>query len=65
MFTLEEVSQMLNMTREEVESEIINGYLGYNYDNGEKKVTLYDLEKYMGEEQTSKITREFLQRQES
>lgn len=63
-FTIEEVSQMLDMKPSEVESEIEDGYLGYTYDEGEKKVTLYDLEKYMGAERTREITQEFLQENE-
>ncbi|MDR8391670.1 hypothetical protein NC796_10990 [Aliifodinibius sp. S!AR15-10] len=60
-FTIDEVSQMLDMKPSEVESELEDGYLGYTFDNGEKKVTLYDLEKYMGAERTREITQEFLQ----
>ncbi len=60
-FSLEEVATMLSMKVEEVEKEIDSGHLGYTFDEGEKKVTLYDLEKYMGAEQTQKITREFLE----
>ncbi len=63
-FSLEEVGQMLDMKPSEVEDEIDDGYLGYTFDNGEKKVTLYDLEKYMGPDRTRKITQEFLQEQE-
>lgn len=61
MFTLEEVGTMLEMTKAQVEKEIDGGHLGYTFENGEKKVTLYDLEKYMGAEQTRKITQEFMQ----
>lgn len=61
MFTLEEVGTMLDMTKDQVEKEIDGGHLGYTFENGEKKVTLYDLEKYMGAEQTRKITQEFMQ----
>lgn len=64
MFTLDEVGIMLDMTTDEVEKEIEGGHLGYTFENGEKNVTLYDLEKYMGAEQTQKITREFLQENE-
>lgn len=64
MFTLDEVGTMLDMTTDEVEKEIDGGHLGYTFENGEKNVTLYDLEKYMGAEQTQKITREFLQENE-
>ena len=60
VFTLEEVGEMLDMSYPEVEKEIERGYLSYTFYEGEKKVTLYDLEKYMGVEQTQKITREFL-----
>lgn len=63
MFTLSEVGTMLNMPEDQVEKEIDSGHLGYTFEDGEKKVTLYDLEKYMGAEQTRKITREFLQGQ--
>lgn len=63
MFTLEEVGTMLDMTKDQVKKEIDGGHLGYTFENGEKKVTLYDLEKYMGAEQTRKITREFMQSQ--
>lgn len=61
MFTLEEISEMLDMKYSEVEKEIEGGHLSYTFHEGEKRVTLYDLEKYMGAEQTQKITREFLQ----
>lgn len=60
-FSIDEVSEMLDMKPSEVEDEIDDGYLGYTFDNGEKKVTLYDLEKYMGPERTREITQEFLQ----
>jgi len=60
MFTLEEVAEMLDMKPQDVEEEISSGYLSYSFYKGEKKVTLYDLEKYMGAEQTQKITREYL-----
>lgn len=60
MFSLDEVAEMLDMESKEVESEISSGYLSYSFHDGEKKVTLYDLEKYMGAEQTQKITREYL-----
>ncbi len=62
-FSLEEVGEMLNMTEDQVEKEIDGGHIGYTFENGEKMVTLYDLEKYMGAEQTRKITQEFLQDQ--
>ena len=60
-FSLEEVGEMLDMEPSEVEDEIDDGYLGYTFENGEKKVTLYDLEKYMGADRTREITQEFLQ----
>ena len=60
MFTLEEVAEMLEMSVSEVESEIDSGHLSYSFENGEKRVTLYDLEKYMGAEQTRKITEDYL-----
>lgn len=63
MFTIEEIGQMLNMKPSEVESEVDDGNLGYTFDDGEKKVTLYDLEKYMGVERTREITQEFFQQQ--
>ena len=59
-FTFEEVSEMLGMTIKQLESEIDSGNLGFTYDDGEKMITLYDLEKYMGSEQTMKITQEYL-----
>lgn len=59
-FSLKEVGEMLDMTTNEVEKEIENGYLTYSFHNGEKKITLYDLEKYMGAEQTQKITQDYL-----
>lgn len=65
MFSLEEIAEMLEMSPEEVEKEITSGHLSYSFHEGEKKVTLYDLEKYMGAEQTRKITQEFLQNQET
>lgn len=61
MFSIEEVAQMLDMEPKQVESEIEDGYLGYDFKEGEKKITLYDLEKYMGEEQTRTIISEFMQ----
>jgi hypothetical protein len=64
-FSLEEVGQMLDMTPAEVEKEIENGHLTYSFHEGEKKVTLYDLEKYMGAEQTQKITQEFFANQDT
>lgn len=60
MFSLEEVGKMLEMEPKEVKKEIESGHLTYVYNDGKKRVTLYDLEKYMGAEQTRKITREFL-----
>jgi hypothetical protein len=60
MFTIGEVGDMLDMSVEEVEQEINNGYLSYSFQNGKKKVTLYDLEKYMGAQQTQKITANYL-----
>lgn len=63
MFSLEEVGDMLDMKTSEVEKEIEGGHLTYSFHEGKKMVTLYDLEKYMGAEQTQKITREYLQEQ--
>ncbi|MDZ7692521.1 MAG: hypothetical protein U5K69_15545 [Balneolaceae bacterium] len=60
-FSIQEVGKMLDMKPSQVEDEIDDGYLGYTYEDGDKKVTLYDLEKYMGAERTREITREFLQ----
>lgn len=51
---------MLDMSVSEVQQEIENGYLNYSFQYGEKKVTLYDLEKYMGAEQAQKITRAYI-----
>ncbi len=65
MFSLEEVGEMLDMKTSEVEKEIKSGHLTYSFHEGEKQVTLYDLEKYMGAEQTRKITQEYLEGQES
>lgn len=65
MFSLKEVGEMLDMTPVEVEKEIEGGHLTYSFHKGEKKVTLYDLEKYMGEEQTQKIIQEFFAGQDS
>lgn len=59
-FTYEEVAEMLGMSIDELESEIDSGDLGFTYDDGKKMITLYDLEKYMGSEQTMKITQEYL-----
>jgi len=64
-FSLEEVGKMLDMKPGEVKKEIENGHLTYSFHEGEKMVTLYDLEKYMGAEQTRKITQEFLENKES
>ncbi len=60
VFTLKEVGTMLNMSVKEVKDEIEKGQLSYTFHDGEKKLTLYDLEKYMGEEQTRQIIRDFL-----
>lgn len=60
MFTLGEVAKMLDMSIEEVKEEIDKGYLSYSFQNGDKKIALYDLEKYMGAEQTKKITEDYL-----
>ncbi|HKK46189.1 MAG TPA: hypothetical protein VJ964_11755 [Balneolaceae bacterium] len=65
MFSLEEVGEMLDMKTSEVEKEIENGHLTYSFHEGEKMVTLYDLEKYMGADQTRKITQEYLENKES
>jgi hypothetical protein len=65
MFSLEEVGEMLDMKTSEVKHEIETGHLTYSFHEGEKRVTLYDLEKYMGAEQTRKITRDFLADKES
>ena len=62
-FTLKEVGEMLDMSVAEVEQEIDNGYLNYSFQSGKKRVTLYDLEKYMGSEQAQKITQEYLNAQ--
>lgn len=64
MFSIEEVGQMLNMKPSDVEKEIEGGNLSYIYHEGEKRITLYDLEKYMGAEQTKKIISEFLENDE-
>jgi len=60
MFSLEEVGEMLDMKTSEVKQEIESGHLTYSFHEGEKHITLYDLEKYMGAEQTRKITQDFL-----
>ena len=65
MFTLEEVGRMLDMKPSEVKKEIEGGHLTYSFDEGEKRISLYDLEKYMGADQTRKITQEFLENKES
>jgi hypothetical protein len=65
IFSLEEVGQMLDMDQSEVEKEIESGHLTYSFDEGKKRVSLYDLEKYMGAEQTRKITQEFLANKQS
>ncbi|WP_372638042.1 hypothetical protein [Fodinibius sp.] len=64
-FSLEEVGKMLDMNPGEVEKEIEDGHLTYSFYEGKKRVSLYDLEKYMGPEQTRKITREFLENKSS
>lgn len=63
MFSLDEVGEMLDMETSEVEKEIENGHLTYSFHEGEKRITLYDLEKYMGADQTRKITQEYLENQ--
>lgn len=60
-FSLEEVGEMLDMKTNEVEKEIEDGHLTYSFHDGEKMITLYDLEKYMGADQTQKITQEYLE----
>ena len=65
MFSLEEVGEMLDMKTSDVEKEIESGHLTYSFHEGEKMITLYDLEKYMGAEQTRKITNEYLQKQDT
>ncbi len=65
MFSLEEVGEMLDMKTSEVEKEIETGHLTYSFHEGEKRITLYDLEKYMGAEQTRKITQDYLANNES
>ncbi|MGM0546006.1 MAG: hypothetical protein ACQEST_04725 [Bacteroidota bacterium] len=65
MFSLEEVGEMLDMKTSDVEKEIESGHLTYSFHDGEKMITLYDLEKYMGAEQTRKITSEYLENQET
>lgn len=65
MFSLEEVGEMLDMKTSEVEKEIETGHLTYSFHDGEKMITLYDLEKYMGAEQTRKITNEYLEKQDT
>lgn len=65
MFSLEEIGEMLDMKTSDVEKEIESGHLTYSFHEGEKMITLYDLEKYMGAEQTRKITSEFLENQNS
>lgn len=64
-FSLEEVGKMLDMNPSEVKKEIEDGHLTYSFYEGKKRVSLYDLEKYMGAEQTRKITREFLENKSS
>lgn len=65
MFSLEEVGEMLDMETSDVEKEIESGHLTYSFHEGEKMITLYDLEKYMGAEQTRKITNEYLEKQDT
>jgi hypothetical protein len=65
MFSLEEVGEMLDMKTSDVEKEIESGHLTYSFHEGEKMITLYDLEKYMGAEQTRKITNEYLEKQDT
>ncbi|WP_440999487.1 hypothetical protein [Fodinibius sp. SL11] len=65
MFSLEEVGEMLDMKTSDVEKEIESGHLTYSFHEGEKMITLYDLEKYMGAEQTRKITNEYLEEQDT
>lgn len=65
MFSLEEVGEMLDMKTSKVEKEIETGHLTYSFHEGEKMITLYDLEKYMGAEQTRKITNEYLEKKDT
>jgi hypothetical protein len=65
MFSLDEVGEMLDMKTSEVKKEIESGHLTYSFHEGEKRVTLYDLEKYMGADQTRKITQEYLESQDA
>jgi len=59
-FTVNEVAEMLDLKRKDVLSEMRSGHLGYNKDDDNQIITLYDLEKYMGEEHTKLVVEEFL-----
>ena len=61
MFSLDEVAKMLDMKKDEVKKELETGRLTYSFHEGEKRISLYDLEKYMGAERTKKITQEYSQ----
>jgi len=60
-FTIDEVSEMLDMKRKDVKSELRSGNLGYIFtDDDVQKITLYDLEKYMGSDHARVVVEEFL-----
>ena len=62
-FTIDEVGEMLNLNRREVEEEITNGHLTYTHSDGKRVITLYDLEKYMGSEIAMNIAMEYIRNQ--
>jgi len=51
---------MLDLKRKDVLSEMRSGHLGYTKDDDNQIITLYDLEKYMGEEHTKLVVEDFL-----
>jgi len=61
-FTESEVAEMLDMSKKELLKELRSGQLGYSVDNktGRRRITLYDLEKYMGSEHAMMVVQEFL-----
>lgn len=60
-FTESEVTEMLDISKKELLKKLRSGQLGYSVDDdtGKRKITLYDLEKYMGSDIAMKVVKEF------
>ena len=59
-FTVNEVAEMLDLKRKEVLSEMRSGHLGFTMEDDKQIISLYDLEKYMGEDHTRLVVDEYL-----